>query len=188
VYTHLYHGKGGSLFHPESGEPLEAALEARRRGVIFDVGHGCGSFRWEIAERACQDFNFWPDTISSDLHRYNLFWPVRDLATTMTKFLHLGASLESVVAMVTGNVIPALEGTAPASLLEPSASADLTLFEIEEGSFSLPDAEGTTRTAAKRILPLAVVRNGELSPCYGFRSRKEMSDAFAISLQSALCL
>lgn len=187
VYTHLYHGRGGSLFHPESGEPLDAAWEGRQRGVIFDVGHGSGAFQWEVAERACQQFHFWPDTISTDLHRYNLFWPVRDLATTMSKFLHLGASLEAVIAMVTGNVQAALEES-PDSPLAPSAPADLTLFEIEEGSFPLPDAEGIIRMPRKRILPLAVVRKGVVSPCYGFLARREISDSFATSLQSALCL
>ena len=189
VFTHLYHGRAGSIFHLETGEPLDAAWEARERGVLFDVGHGCGSFRWELAERACQKFGFWPDTISSDLHRYNLFWPVRDLATTLSKFLHLGASLEAVIAMATGNTLPAFApGSAAASLLTPSAPADLTLFEVEEGTFPLADAEGVTRVTRRRILPLAVIRSGNLSPCYGFRSRPDLSDAFAISLQSALSL
>jgi dihydroorotase len=189
VFTHLYHGRGGSIFHPETGEPLAEAWAARERGVLFDVGHGSGSFRWETAERACQKFGFWPDTISSDLHRYNLFWPVRDLATTLSKFLHLGASLETVIAMVTGNTLPAFAPEiAPASLLSPSAPADLTLFEIEEGVFPLVDSEGVIRVTHKRILPLAVIRTGNLSPCYGFRSRPDVTDAFAISLQSALCL
>ena len=79
----------------------QAARRAAARGVLFDVGHGKGSFSFQVARRALAQ-GFRPGTISSDLHVYNLEGPVFDLATTMSKFLHLGLSLDEVVAMTTG--------------------------------------------------------------------------------------
>lgn len=189
VITHLYHGRESSAFHASSGAPRDETLAARERGVLFDVGHGSGAFRWETAERACQQFNFWPDTISSDLHRYNLFSPVRDLATTMSKFLHLGAPLEQVVAMTTVNARRALRrGDGDSSRIAPGADATLTLFAVEEGTYPLADCHGTVRQATRRILPLAVLNKGEAVPCYGAFARPDGNSAFAQSLQTALCL
>lgn len=184
VYTHLYHGIESCLFDRETGRPLDAASEARERGVIFDVGHGSGAFRWSCAERACQEFNFWPDTISSDLHSYNQFWPVRDLATTMSKFLHLGASLENVIAMVTGNTRAALNREI--GVLDSSSvgqAADLTIFTIQSGQYSWADADGIVRVGKKRIVPIATIKKGQVVPCYGFYARENTSDSLTIALQ-----
>ncbi len=169
VYTHLYHGRASSIFDLHTGEPLPEAWAARKRGVIFDVGHGSGAFSWEVARKACQGHGFWPDVISSDLHRYNLFWPVGDLASTMSKFLHLGMSLEEVVAAVTRRAALALGGKGGPGRLEPGDSADLTIFEVAEGDAELGDAHGRIEKVQRRIIPLAVVRQGTLTPCYGLQ-------------------
>lgn len=180
VYTHLYHGREDTIFDRQTGAPSEAALKARGRGVVFDVGHGCGSFSWSLAEKACAEHGFWPDTISSDLHRYNTFGPVVDLATTMSKFLHLGATEAQVIAMVTGNVgraIPTIQGTLEAG--------DLTIFTIEDGQFPMVDAQGKYRTCQRRFLPLVVAKEGELIPCHAYATHGAGSDEFARSLQAA---
>ncbi len=185
VYTHLYHGVESSIFDTE-GRPSDAALKARQRGVIFDVGHGSGSFRWDCAEKACQKHNFWPDTISSDLHRYNQFSPVRDLATTMSKFLHLGANPESVIAMVTGQTGRALDREIGIlSAVPHTRPADLTIFEIESGLYPLIDSEGISREVSSRFIPLATIRGHDLSPCSGFFNRRDTSDLFSRTLQTA---
>ena len=81
----------------EDGNVRKSVHEAMERGVIFDVGHGAGSFSWDIAERAmAQDIE--PQTISSDLHFYNVNGPVYDLANVVTKFLHLGMKLDDAIA------------------------------------------------------------------------------------------
>lgn len=186
VYTHLYHGVQSSIFDEKSGRPLDAARDARQRGVIFDVGHGSGSFRWACAERACQEHDFWPDTISSDLHRYNRFWPVRDLAMTMSKFLYLGATIEAIVAMVTGNAAKAMGRSIGTLTTTPSnISTDLTIFTMEKGRFALPDSDGTVRHGQERFVPMAVIKQGDVSPCAGFLTREDTSDRFARSLQAA---
>src|ERR671930_385077 len=77
------------------GRLLPEARAARERGVLKDVGHGGGSFRWEVAEAAL-DQGYLPDVISTDLHTYNRYGPVHDMPTTLSKFLHLGLTLEQV--------------------------------------------------------------------------------------------
>lgn len=183
VYTHLYHGCADSIFDTTTGRPSDAAMRARERGVIFDVGHGSGAFSWRCAERACHDHGFWPDAISSDLHRYNNFWPVTDLATTMTKFLYLGAPAAQVIAMVTGNVRKAIDQ--PIGLLQTGRPADITIFAMEEGSFRLSDAQGEDRISDRRFAPLATIKNGEIRPCSAFPYSPAVTDTFARSIQSA---
>lgn len=185
VYTHLYHGHEDSLFDPNTGQPSRATVEARARGVLFDVGHGSGAFHWETVEKACLNFGFWPDVISSDLHRYNLFWPVRDLATTMSKFLHLGAPVEKVISMVTNNASGAIGHQRLSGAIGMSLPIDLTIFAIEQGNFDWADSRGSIRRAKERISPLAVYHNGNLTPCYGFYNRAITSDEFARNLQAA---
>lgn len=188
VYTHLYHGRGSSVFEEGEGQPSLAAIQAKERGVIFDVGHGSGAFSWKCAEKACRQAGFWPDTISSDLHGYNLFSPVKDLASTMSKFLWLGMPLEQVIAAVTGRVAEVVARSNPMGIVKPGAAADLTLFTLEEGEFELTDARGEARLVQQRILPLAVFRRGELYPCYGYFSRNTSNDPFSRGLQQAMSL
>ena len=164
VVTHAYTGWNPGGILTDSGRVVAAAREARTRGVRFDVGHGAGSFTWQTAEAALAD-GFRPDTISSDLHRFNIAAPVHDLATTLSKFLLLGLSIDEVVAMATTAPAAALgpAGTGLASLAV-GAAADVTILGIEEGRFELVDSAGTSRSARQRLVPVATVMAGESVP------------------------
>ena len=98
ILTHCFQGRGDGLF--PASEPVPEALEARARGVVFDVGHGCGSFSWDTARKAFER-HFYPDTISTDLHRFSVERWCIDMPTTMSKFLRLGMSLEDVILKTT---------------------------------------------------------------------------------------
>ncbi|HND53237.1 MAG TPA: amidohydrolase family protein [Pirellulaceae bacterium] len=165
TYTHLYNPNPDRCFD-EHGAPLDALLEARARGVIFDVGHGVGAFAWRVAEPACQRFGFWPDTISTDLHQFNLRGPVVDLPTTMSKFLYLGMPLESVIRAATATPAATMRladrGTLAAGLL-----ADVVLLRHERGRFPLFDVEGQVRVSGERLVPVAVCKRGRWSNCVG---------------------
>jgi dihydroorotase len=163
IVTHAYTGWRPGIV-TDGGRVVAAAREARERGVRFDVGHGAGSFTWPIAEAALAD-GFRPDTISSDLHRFNIASPVHDLATTLSKFLLLGMSLDDVIAMATTAPAAAL-GTAGSGLgtLAIGAEADVTVLGLEEGRFDLTDSAGTTREARQRLVPVAVFRAGQRVP------------------------
>ncbi|MBE3135681.1 MAG: amidohydrolase/deacetylase family metallohydrolase, partial [Acidobacteria bacterium] len=92
IVTHCFRaGEGGIL--DDRGRVLSAVRAAVARGVRLDVGHGAGGFSFETAERALRQ-DVLPGTISSDLHQFNVAGPVFDLATTLSKFLLLGLSLE----------------------------------------------------------------------------------------------
>ena len=166
VYTHLYHPHPDHVFD-EHGAPLDALWEARSRGVLFDVGHGVGAFAWRTAEPACQTFGFWPDTISTDIHHFNLHGPVVDLPTTMSKFLYLGMTLPDVIRATTSAPAKAMGLQNRLGLLKAGHQADVVLLKREFGSFPLTDAEQQVRLAPERLVPVSVCKRGHWSPCGG---------------------
>lgn len=157
IVTHCFQGRGEPVVEP-NGRLLPAAREARERGVLMDVGHGGGSFRWEVAEAAL-DQGYLPDVISTDLHTYNRYGPVFDLPTTLSKFLHLGLTLEQVIERAT--VAPARAIRRPdLGTLRPGAPADVAVFAMEEGEFPFQDAHGGTRVGRRRLRPRLTIRAG----------------------------
>jgi dihydroorotase len=163
IVTHAYTGWRPGGIVTDAGRVVAGAREARARGVRFDVGHGAGSFTWPIAEAALAD-GFRPDTISSDLHRFNVAGPVHDLATTLSKFMLLGLSVDEVLAMATAAPAAALGRDAELGALSVGAEADITLLRVEEGRFALVDSAGTRREARQRLVPAGVIRAGREVP------------------------
>jgi dihydroorotase len=158
VMTHCFHGREQGVLD-ERARVRDGARRAVSRGVVFDVGHGVGSFAFAVARAAlAQDLR--PGTISSDLHVYNVHGPVFDLATTMTKFLALGLGLDEVVGMVTEAPAKVIGAAGRLGTLAPGAAADVTMLRLERGSFELTDARGETMTHGERLVPVRVVRNG----------------------------
>ena len=161
IVTHTYHGKDGGILD-EEGKVRPGVWAARERGVLFDVGHGMGSFAFEVARRAL-DQGFVPDVISSDLHTYSLPGPALDLPTTLAKFLHLGMSLPEVVTRAT--VIPAriLGMQGQIGTLAEGAEGDATLLRLEEGSFPLVDTLGITEMGRWMLRVAGVIREGDFA-------------------------
>lgn len=161
VLTHCYHGNAEGILD-ERGSVLGAARRAAARGVLFDVGHGRGSFSFEVARQALAQ-GFRPGTISSDLHVYNLHGPVHDLATTMSKLLHLGLPLDEVVEATTAAPARAVREAGVLGTLAPGAAGDVTLLELRDGPVILEDAMGVRVAATRRLWPRGVVRAGQLA-------------------------
>lgn len=164
IYTHLYHPHVDSGFD-ENGAPTPEMLTARARGVVFDVGHGKGAFSWPVAEAACQKHGFWPDTISTDLHQFNVRGPVYDLPTTMSKFRHLGMPLDAIVRATTSAPADAMRRGDNFGRLLPGRPADITLLKIENGAWPLEDVLGEVRTADARLVPVHVFKRGRRHDC-----------------------
>jgi len=160
VLTHCFHGRSGGILD-QNGRVLPEVLTAVGRGVHLDVGHGAGSFAFDVAERAIKQ-GLLPGTISSDLHQFNIHGPVFDLATTLSKFLHLGLTLEQVIARATTH--PAKTFGFPAGLgtLREGAEADVSVFSLQEGDFSFVDAVGQRRVGHQKLSPVATVKSGRL--------------------------
>lgn len=140
------------------GRVKDAVWQAREKGVIFDIGHGKGSFAYETA-RAMLQGGFEPDVISSDVHTLCINGPAYDQVTTLSKFLCLGMPLDRVIAASTVNAAKALQRPELGSL-EPGTVGDATVLRIDEGSFAYEDVVGEIMTGAQRIRAAATVIGG----------------------------
>jgi dihydroorotase len=145
------------------GRPRRAVLEARERGVLFDVGHGMGSLSFDVA-RAMLKAGFAPDTISSDVHDLNIKGPVFDQATTLSKFLALGMPLADVVHATTAKPAAAIRRPDLGTLRAGSAG-DATIFSLEPGRHELLDSLGNLTIASERIAISAMVLGGRYVGC-----------------------
>jgi len=164
IITHLYHGlrqeeHDGLL--DEDGNVQPEFFDAKRRGVIMDVGHGARSFRWPVAEKAIEE-GIKPDTISTDLYIESLNGPARDMPTTMSKFLYLGLSLEEVIRASTTTPAEVIKKQEYIGTLRVGACGDVAIFKLEEGKFSLFDVAGEGRISRQRLVTVRVIRNGEV--------------------------
>jgi dihydroorotase len=131
------------------GQIREEVLEARRRGVIFDIGHGGGSFGFRTAE-AMLAAGFLPDVISSDVHTLSINGPAFDQLVTMSKFLSLGMELVDVIRA--GTLAPAAAlGRADIGRLESGAAGDATVLDLVEGNFEYRDVLGEARAGHWRL-------------------------------------
>jgi dihydroorotase len=160
VITHSFRGGEGGILN-DDGRVLDEVLESVAGGVHLDIGHGAGSFSFDTAEKAMAQ-GLLPGTISSDVHQFNVHGPVFDLATTVSKFLYLGLTMEQAIGRVTANpsrVFGALNGLGS---LRAGSEADISVFALEEGRFTLTDALGGTREGRRMLRPVATVRAGSL--------------------------
>jgi dihydroorotase len=147
IVTHCFTPYHGGILDGR-GRVKEVVREARDRGVLFDVGHGSGSFSFAVAEAALEQ-GFLPDAISSDLHSKCIAGPAVDLPTTMEKFLALGLSIEEVLARVTHMPAEAV-GLAGVGTLKVGAPADLAIMRLSSERVELHDVVGETRTGTER--------------------------------------
>lgn len=160
LLTHCFHAHRSGILDG-GGQVLPEVREAIGRGVLLDVGHGRGSFAYEVARRALGQ-GVLPDTISSDLHHYNVHGPVWDLATTVSKFLHLGLELPDVLRRVTSAPAAAIGQGGSLGTLTVGAAGDAVTFRLCEGSRPLPDTTGRVESLQRWLEPVHVIRAGRL--------------------------
>jgi len=164
ILTHCYSGApnlGGKFTNiVQEGRLLPAALEAKRRGVSFDVGHGGGSFDYTIAEAAIAQ-GAGPDTISSDMHVFSGNTPGMPFLTwVMSKFLNMGFTLEQVVAMATVNPARAIDKLPKLGTLQVGAPGDVTMLEVVEGPVEFVDTRNNKRQGKAFLRPVQTVNGG----------------------------
>lgn len=149
---------------PVRGDGLvrEEVLEARRRGVIFDIGHGGGSFGFRTAELMLEA-GFPPDVISSDVHAMSINGPAFDQLVTMSKFLALGVELGPVIRAGTAAPAAAL-GREDLGQLTVGAVGDAAILEMVEGDFDFRDVLGESRHGRQRLVLRGLVVGGRLRP------------------------
>jgi dihydroorotase len=158
IYTHLYSGLRNEQV--ESGKVNPGLWEGRKRGVIFDVGHGGGSFLWRIAVPAMKE-GFVPDSISTDLHIGSMNAGMKDMINVMDKFLAMGMSLDDVILRSTWN--PAREiKREDLGNLSSGAVADISVFKLEKGNFGFVDMNGARLQGTQKLTCELTLRDGKV--------------------------
>jgi dihydroorotase len=164
ILTHAYSGApniGGAFTNiVQDGRLLPAALAAKQRGVIFDVGHGGGSFDYTVAELAIAQ-GCPPDVISSDIHVFSGNTPgMPYLPWVMSKFMGLGFSLEQVVAMATVNPAKVINRQPKLGTLQIGAPGDVAIMEVVDGPVSFVDTRNNKRDGRAHLKPVQTVSAG----------------------------
>ncbi|MGJ4951407.1 amidohydrolase family protein [Bradyrhizobium sp. HKCCYLS20291] len=164
VLTHAYSGapnlNGAFTNIVQNGKLLPAALAAKQRGVLFDVGHGGGSFDFTVAEVAIPG-GCGPDTISSDIHVFSGNTPGTPfLPNVMGKFLAMGVSLEQVVSMATSAPAKIIGKVPKLGSLQVGAPGDVAIMDVAEGPVSFVDTRGNKRDGKLQLKPVQTVING----------------------------
>ena len=164
ILTHCYSGApnlaGEGTNIVQDGKLLPAALAAKRRGVIFDIGHGGGSFDYTIAEAAIAQ-GCPPDTVSSDIHVFSGNTPgMPYLPWVMSKLIGLGFSLSDVVAMATTTPARVIARLPKHGTLQVGAPADASILEVVEGPVEFVDTRNNKRTGKMHLRPVGAVVAG----------------------------
>ena len=181
IATHMF--LGDVPWIDARGKVLDYLYKARERGIVFDVGHGAGSFYWRNAVPAIEQ-GFYPDSISTDLHTLNMNGPMMDMATVMSKFLVMDLPLEEIIRESTIN--PAREiGHEELGHLSIGAVADVAALRRLQGEFAYLDVRGGRLEGKERLFCELTLKDGEvvwdwngrsgtdyreLGPAYGVRN------------------
>jgi dihydroorotase len=160
IITHTYTPRPHGIVD-ENGKVLPEVVDARKRGILFDVGHGTSHFGFDLAENCLQQ-DFLPDTISTDLAAFSLNGPTYDLVTVLSKFLLLDMSLDKVIDIATVNASRMFDFGVSLGTLKVGSIADISVLELATGSFDLVDCLGKKRTARQKLVCSAVIRDGKM--------------------------
>ncbi len=158
IYTHLYLSSVPML--DDSGKLRPYLVEARKRGVIFDVGHGGGSFLFRQAVPAMQQ-GFGPDSISTDLHIGSMNGAMQTMLTTMSKFLNMGMKLDDVILRSTWNPAQEIKRT-ELGHLSVGAPADIAVLRLHKGDFGFVDVNGARMRGTQKLEGELTARDGKV--------------------------
>lgn len=157
ILTHCF--TGGDMRILGRDRIVHAEIAALHgRGLILDIGHGAGSFSYDVAEGMLAQ-QILPDVISSDIHQISVQGPMFDLPTTLSKFLNLGMSVEEVIDRATARPAAAMRRPDLGSL-RPGSPADVALFRIEEGAYTFYDVSMDQRQGSRRLVNTLTMVDG----------------------------
>jgi dihydroorotase len=161
IHTHMYNDRQLELLDRFSGKVQPYMLEARRRGVLFDLGHGAGSFLWPVATKAMEQ-GFAPDTISTDLHASSILGGQSDMPNCISKLLNLGMTLPDAIARSTAAPAKAIRRYPELGTLSAGQEADVAVLQLSSGVFAYKDAWQKKMLGEKRIGCALTVRGGQI--------------------------
>jgi dihydroorotase len=157
IFTHCYGGARGELI---DGRVNPAILPAQKRGVIFDVGHGGGSFVWRTAVQAFKE-GYYPNSISTDLHIGSMNAGMKDMLNVMSKMLALGMSVEDVILRSTWNPAKEIQHE-ELGHLSVGAIADVAVLRVEKGKFGFTDQNGGRMDGTQKFGAELTLRDGRI--------------------------
>ena len=161
IYTHCFaHVRGRTPVVDENGMVRPFVKEAQSKGIVFDVGHGGGSFLFEQALPAMEQ-NFLPNSISTDLHTGSMNGGMKDMLNIMSKFLNMGMSLQDVVARSTWAPAVYIQKE-ELGHLSVGAGADIALLKLQEGDFGFADTKGWKINGNKKLECELTLREGKV--------------------------
>ena len=141
IFTHAYaHVTGRTPIVDKNGKLREYVLEAQRKGIVFDVGHGGGSFLFEQAIPAVKQ-GLKPNSISTDLHTGSMNGGMKNIVNVMSKFLNMGIEIDEIIKSTTWNPAKYIKRT-DLGHLSVGAEADITLLNLRKGDFGFIDTQG----------------------------------------------
>lgn len=161
IHTHTYNDQQLELVDRFTGQVQPWMWEARKRGVLFDLGHGGGSFLWPVAKAAMAG-GFPPDTISTDLHPGSVLTLKVNMADCISKLLSLGMPLPEAIARATVNPAKAIGRYPELGTLGAGRAADVAVWRLQEGSFVYVDSLRRKLTASRKLTCTLTVRAGEV--------------------------
>jgi dihydroorotase len=162
VFTHMYAKiEGRTSLVGDDGKLRPYLAHARKRGIVFDVGHGGGSFVYAQAEPAIAQ-GFVPDTISTDLHSQSMNGGMKDMPNVMSKLLAMGLSLADVVRDSTATPAKTLRRPELGQIAS-GAGADVAVFSLRDGTFGYVDVDGVKRPGKQRLECEVTVRAGKVA-------------------------
>lgn len=159
VYTHLYLNSVPML--DEKGKIRAFLTDARKRGVLFDTGHGQGSFLFRLAVPAIRQ-GFIADTISTDLHTGSMNAGMKDMSVVMSKFLNIGVPLKEVIARSTWAAARAIHRD-DLGHLSQGAEADIAVLRVEKGAFGFVDVYKARMNGTQRLVCELTLRDGRVA-------------------------
>jgi len=159
IWTHVYGGNRGEQDSKTLG-PSQALIDGRKKGILFDVGHGGGSFKWRVAVPLIKA-GFLPDTMSTDLHTRSMNAGLKDMMNLMSKFLALGMTIDQVVTANTWNAAKAIKQEQLGNLSVGSV-ADVAVLRVETGNFGFLDQHGARLKGSQRLRCELTLRDGKV--------------------------
>ena len=159
IYTHCYSGHREEVL--EDGKVNPAMWNGRKRGIIFDVGFGAGSFYWYVAVPSFQQ-GFYPDSISTDLHAGSMNAGMKSMINVMSIILNLGQPLDNVIRMSTSNAAKQIKRPELGNL-DVGAEADIAVLRVDRGHFGFVDSAGARNEGTQTIVCEMTVRKGAVA-------------------------
>jgi dihydroorotase len=161
MHTHIFNDRQLEVIDRFTGKVQPYIGEARKRGVLFDLGHGAGSFLWPVASKAMAQ-GFLPDTISTDLHAESITIAQSDMPNCISKMMLLGMSLQDAILRSTVNPAKSIHRYPELGTLNQGSVADIAVFALPSGVFAFKDSWHVKRLGTKRLECVLTVRDGKL--------------------------